>query len=146
MFFNNGTQQKGRSPTRLQQKFISRMKRKDSIRVHVDQQKDYTQAESARQDEEVMKNLRTKRLTVSNFDPKRNKAIYDRLHTFKDHLKLNCFSAIGKRQLLENVVKQNFKPLLEQEIPTLEKKTGFSRRDLYNLYSHFLSIFRIQQT
>lgn len=27
-----------------------------------------------------------------------------------------------------------------------EKQTGFSRKDLYNLYAHFLSILRIQHS
>ena len=28
----------------------------------------------------------------------------------------------------------------------MERETGFSRKELFNLYTHFLSIMRIQQT
>eukprot|EP00347_Sterkiella_histriomuscorum_P008845 403343519 len=84
-----------------------------------------------------------KRVTISAFDHK-NK--FKEGNSQRDHLKENTFKVIGEKQCVENIIKQNFQPLLQLNLPQLEQQTGFSRKDLFNLYTHFLSILRIQQT
>ncbi|CDW85638.1 leucine rich repeat family protein [Stylonychia lemnae] len=128
----------------LQSKFLDHIKNKKVINTFVDQELNYIV--KSRPKDEVSQKITNKRLNISAFDPIRSKSIRQQKKNTMDYLKMNTFQAAGERRSLENVIRQNFKPLIKMNLPQLEQETGFTRRDLYNLYSHFLSILRIQQT
>jgi hypothetical protein len=41
-------------------------------------------------------------------------------------------------------MQQNYVPVMEMNVPRMEKEMGYQRRDLYQVYAHFLSIYRLQ--
>lgn len=52
---------------------------------------------------------------------------------------------MGRASSVTGIIKQNFKPVLEMNIAKIERDSNFKRKDLYQVYAHFLSIYRLQQ-
>jgi hypothetical protein len=63
---------------------------------------------------------------------------------FKDFIRRNSMEAIGPKSAISAAMKQNFKPVLEMNPTAIERDKNCKRKDLYQIYTHFLSIYRMQ--
>lgn len=83
---------------------------------------------------------------VSKFDYSHEKRLAEQRKIFVDHQRKNTLRAIGEPAMISAAIKQNFKPVLEMNISKIEREHGYKRKDLYQVYAHFMSIYRLQQT
>ena len=84
-------------------------------------------------------------MIVSKFDKRRNIQKEEQRRGFQDFLKRNFIKAVGDQASVSTVIQQNYGPVMEMNVPRMEQDMGYRRRDLYQVYAHFLSIYRLQQ-
>lgn len=46
-------------------------------------------------------------------------------------MKQNTINAVGHKTIVSTAIRQNFKPVLEMNIPAIERDLGLKRKDLY---------------
>jgi len=63
--------------------------------------------------------------------------------TRDDHVAFNEVAAQSKHQLIDRIIDSKFGKISSMNLPKIEKESGFSRRDIINIYCHYLSIFRL---
>jgi hypothetical protein len=72
-----------------------------------------------------------RKIIVSKFDSRKKTQKTDQRKGFKDHLKKNFVTAVGEHASVSTIIKQNYRPVLEMNVPLMERDHGYRRRDLY---------------
>ena len=73
------------------------------------------------EDQKLYKDIIKRKQTVSKFDPIVNTAMTVKRQNYKDFLKRNSIKAVGSAAAVSGAIKQNFKHVLEMNIPQVIK-------------------------
>ena len=95
---------------------------------------------------DMRKKIIERKTTQSKFDTRKNSIKSESRKNYKDFLKRKFISAIGAESSVSSIIRQNYKNVMEMNIPREMRENGYKRRDLYQVYTHFLSIYRLQQS